>query len=54
MKTTEQLEKEVETLKLELKRIKDGIKRANTTMIVDGNDMADWGWTLVSLNNQRR
>jgi hypothetical protein len=28
----------------ELTRIKDGIKRCQGTMIVDGNDMYDWGW----------
>ena len=35
---------EITSLKRELERIKDGIKRCDATMIVDGNDMYDWGW----------
>lgn len=44
---------EIATLKAELARIKDGIKRVEGTMIVDGNDMYDWGWTpSAQVNNQ--
>lgn len=32
----------------ELTRIKDGIKRCESTMIIDGNDMCDWGWMTTS------
>lgn len=40
-------------LKKELKRIKNGIKTGDITMIVDGNDMIDWGWTTQKLVNKR-
>jgi len=35
---------QVIAMREELARIKEGIKRAETTMVVDGNDMIDWGW----------
>lgn len=35
-----------EILKRDLDRIKHGIKTTNAEMIVDGNDMIDWGWQL--------
>lgn len=38
----------------ELARIKTGIKRCEITMIVDGNDMCDWGWTTQECVNRRR
>jgi hypothetical protein len=42
-------------LEAELERIKEGIKRCQITMIVDGSDMCDWGWmTLQSHNKELR
>jgi 3-phosphoglycerate kinase len=35
----------------ELARIKEGIKTADRTLIVDGNDMADWGWSTTKNRN---
>lgn len=37
-------EEKIKRLEAELERIKDGIKRKERTMIIDGNDMIDWGW----------
>jgi hypothetical protein len=37
----------------ELTRIKDGIKRNDATMIIEGNDMYDWGWiTMQEVNSE--
>jgi hypothetical protein len=37
----------------ELNRIKEGIKRNDICMIVDGNDMIGWGWTTQKTFNFR-
>lgn len=38
----------------ELDRIKKGIKTCDPCLIIDGNDMTDWGWsTHKALNNAR-
>ena len=37
----------------ELTRIKDSIKRCESTMIIDGNDMYDWGWSVTSEVNKK-
>lgn len=37
----------------ELERIKDGIKHNDITMIVDGGDMIDHGWTTQKLCNKK-
>ena len=44
---------EVATLRVELKRIKEGIKKCNIVLIVDGNDMCDWGWMTIRDHNYR-
>jgi hypothetical protein len=50
-----ELEKKVYELEKELERIKGGIKRCDSVLIVDGNDMADWGWlTIKSVNKTCR
>lgn len=43
---------ELRETKKELSRIKDGIKRCQGTMIIDGNDMFDWGWTTLEIQNK--
>lgn len=40
-------------LQMELNRIKDGIMRGQITMIIDGNDMIDWGWTTQAICNEK-
>jgi len=35
----------------ELTRIVEGIKTCDTTIIVEGNDMVDWGWASVRDQN---
>lgn len=40
-------------LRKELLRIKHGIKHLEVTMIVDGNDMADWGWITPKMARER-
>ena len=50
-KDIEELNKQIDDLQKELKRIKDGIKQCDSVLIIDGNDMADWGWlTIQSVN----
>jgi hypothetical protein len=49
MTRIERLEKD----SAELRRIKEGIKRNEITMIVDGNDMCDWGWTTIAEYNRK-
>lgn len=41
----EQLAEERVRLEREVERLKTGIKTNDVTMIVDGNDMCDWGWS---------
>jgi len=36
----------------QLEAIKAGIKARDTTLIVDGNDMNDWGWTTIEAMNK--
>jgi len=42
-----ELQDELDKTKTELERIKEGIKQCKITMIVDGNDMVDWGWLSI-------
>ncbi len=44
-------DREIGQLKAELSRIKEGVRHCNATMIVDGNDMFDWGWTTIKIMN---
>lgn len=44
----EKLKKENQILTDELNRIKTGIKKLDICMIVDGNDMIDWGWLQIN------
>jgi len=43
--------RENEELSKELERIKHGIKTGDICLIVDGNDMADWGWVTQNDRN---
>ena len=44
---------DLQTANKEIDRLKQGIKSNNITMIVDGNDMADLGWTTILEANKR-
>jgi len=48
------LHNRVTELEAELDRLKEGIKRAEVTMVVDGNDMIDWGWYRHETRNTKR
>jgi hypothetical protein len=50
----EDLEGNMELLQEQLNGIKEGIKTCKFTMIVDGNDMLDWGWTTYELINKEK
>lgn len=45
-------DKEIKSLSRELARIKNGIKTIDIAMIVDGNDMIDWGWSTHERYNK--
>lgn len=46
-------DKENTSLVRELARIKHGIKRVDIALIVEGNDMTDWGWASGEEANKR-
>jgi hypothetical protein len=50
----EDLEGNMCLLEEQLDRLKEGIKTCNITMVVDGNDMCDWGWTTQEMVNKER
>lgn len=54
MSNQSDLELRVQELEIELQRIKEGIRTNDICMIVDGNDMIDWGWTTILLCNKKQ
>lgn len=48
-----ELIQETASLRVELRRIKEGIKRCSITTMVDGNDMCDHGWMTIREHNLR-
>ena len=46
-------QEEARELEAELTRIKQGIKRGDSGLIIDGNDMTDLGWITHESVNKR-